>query len=71
MMYVLNSPSFHVILSGQNSVKILTNPYAWKHCRQFVYIYSMLNITVRKYQILLLCTFGASSMPTEDNVSAQ
>ena len=37
MMYVLNSPHFSVFLnfisiSGQNSVKILTNLYTWRHC---------------------------------------
>ena len=38
MMYVLNSPSFQyffnfISIYGQNSVKILTNPYTWRHCQ--------------------------------------
>ena len=36
MMYVLNSPCFQyfcnfISIYGQNSVKILTNPYTWRH----------------------------------------
>ena len=37
VMYVLNSPSFQyfwnfISIYGQNSVKILINPYTWRHC---------------------------------------
>ena len=40
MMYVLNSPCFQyfcnfISIYGQNSVKILTNPYTWRHCYTF------------------------------------
>ena len=33
MMYVQNSPNFQYFISiySQNSVKILTNPYTWRH----------------------------------------
>ena len=33
MMYILNSPRFQYFISiyGQNSVKILINPYTWRH----------------------------------------